>query len=278
MIYFYKDYKIMKKHIQYAALLLAIAAANPIYAESIEQFNYNYYTKICTGIIACADDVSIAENLQLSKITGVESCVSFFTKRDDPQKWLLASTQKSVMFQPNNTESCLTAITALSCKALGRRLAKPAAIKGCENVFVGTIDDFESCSLHLECKSSDAQCYGTCERPRPLQCGDSLCNDQEFCDTQNNSCQIVKAVGESCSNFSECENSNCADGICKAPRPVVKPGGQCGKDYGHICSIGEFCDENNCVPYRKKGESCSTDYEQFKECEAPFECMENKCG
>ena len=266
----------IKKTIKCVAVLLVIVTLNSASAESIEQFNHDFYTQICTSLIACADDVGIAETFQLTKITNVESCVLVLGKRDKPENWQQTLAKKMVVFDPKASQICLTSITELSCKELGKRRAKPAGIKGCENVIVGTIDDNAQCSSHLACKSSNASCYGTCMTPRLLSCGDDLCTSTEYCDTEKNACFALKKNGETCLNFSECEDG-CYNGTCKAPPPVVKPGGQCGNDYGHICSIGEFCAEDQCTPFRKKGQSCSADYNQFKECEAPLDCQDDKC-
>lgn len=268
----------IKKYLNAAilALSLLVVVANSVQAEPIEQFNHDYYTQLCESMVACSGNVAIAENFQLSKITGIESCVAVFTQKDGPQKWQDTIAQKTAVFQPKASKACLSSITEMSCKQLSQRLAKPAAIKGCEDVIVGTVADSAQCSSSMACTSSDASCYGTCERPRPLQCGDDICTGAEYCDTEKNACFSLKKNGQSCNNFSECEDG-CADGICKAPLPVVELGGKCGNENGYICSIGEFCAEDQCTPFQGKGDSCSTEYDQFKQCEAPFDCQDNKC-
>jgi len=213
--------------INYSLLLIlfgySIVSYGQTNSQTIEEFHNNYYTQICQGILACSNDVGIAESLQYQKITNL------------------------------------------------------AQIAGCQDVILGTIEDTAQCNSSLECKSNNASCYGTCEVPRPLQCGDEICGAYEYCDTNNNSCETLKENGGSCNNFSECLDKNCSEGLCVATPPVIELGGQCGNGIGHICSLGEFCAEDKCTPFKKKGESCSENYEDFMECEAPLNCQNNMC-
>jgi len=259
-------------------LMLAFTSLISVDANTLEQFHQDYYTQICKGAIACSSDIGVAENLQLTKITSLDSCVAYFSNQDNVKEWLDTVNQKNAIFQAGESKACLDSIADSSCKELRRRLAKPAAIKGCENVIVGTLEEGTQCTMSLECKLSDASCYGTCQTPPALQCGEAFCSTDEYCDTQANSCNALKETGAVCSNFSECKNNNCVDGVCTALRPIVKPRGQCGGDFGHICSIGEFCGDSQCTPFRKKGERCSADYKQYAECEAPLECLDSICN
>lgn len=94
----------IKIYINSLAVVLIMVALNSAHAEnsadteSIEQFNHSYYSQICEGVITCSDNVGIAENLQLAKITNVELCVVIFRKRDGPKKWQDTITQKTTAF------------------------------------------------------------------------------------------------------------------------------------------------------------------------------------
>ena len=267
----------MYKYLACMAIVLFSAAACQTQAESIEQFYSDYYAQICTGIIACADDVAVAENLQYTRVTNVEACILAFTKnRDQPEKWKDVIDQKGARFEPKASQACLTAVRETSCKTLIRGLARPTVIKGCEGVISGAVENKAQCSSNLECKSSAASCVGTCEEPGPLLCGEDLCNSAEYCDFENKTCATPKQIGATCSNRSECEDS-CIKGICQLPLPVVQPGGYCGKGTSRICSIGEYCPNDQCTPFRNEGQSCSAEYDEAMLCEAPLDCQKGKC-
>lgn len=268
---------VMCKLLAYVPLLAFSVAAGQARAESIEQFNHSYYTQVCEGIIACSDDVRIAESMQYMRITNVQACVSMFTERDQPKQWNTALTQKTVRFNPASSEACLSAVSEASCATLSGRLARPAVIKGCEAVIVGAVENLAKCDSSLECKSNAASCVGTCEEPRPLLCGEDLCNSSEYCDFENKTCAAPKKLGAACANSTECQNS-CISGTCQLPRPVVKPGGLCGKGTSRICSIGEYCINDQCTPFREEGQSCSAEYDESALCKAPFDCLEGKCS
>ena len=277
--------KMISSKINYSLLLILFGYSIVSYgqtnsqtnSQTIEEFHNNYYTQICQGILACSNDVGIAESLQYQKITNLEACVVVLSQKDSAQAWAEVITQKTAIYQAENTQACLTSITDMSCSELERRLVKPAQIAGCQDVVLGTIENTAQCNSSLECKSNNASCYGTCEVPRPLQCGDEICGASEYCDTNNNRCETLKETGGSCNNFSECLDHSCSEGLCVAPPPVIELGGQCGNGIGHICSLGEFCAEDKCTPFKKKGESCSENYEDFMECEAPLNCQNNMC-
>lgn len=262
--------------IKYSLLLLFFNYSIVSHAQTIEEFHNNYYTKICQGILACSNDVGIAESLQYQKITNLAACVTVLSSRDLPQSWADLITHKTATYQAKDAQACLTSIDDLTCVELSSRLIKPAQFVGCQGVILGTIENTEQCTSSLECKSSNASCYGTCEVPRLLQCGEQLCGAAEYCDTENNSCNALKENGQACNNFSECKN-DCSEGFCAAPLPVVSQGGQCGDGYGHICSIGEFCADDKCTPFKTEGENCSTDYDDFMECAAPLNCQDGMC-
>lgn len=266
----------MYKYLAYVILVAFCAVTGQVRAESIEQFHHDYYTQICKGIISCSDNVGIAEGLQYMRVTNVKACVLMFTERDQPAQWKNAFTQKTVRFEPKSRQACLTAVSEASCETLDSRLARPAVIKGCEDVLVGSVENRAQCDSSLECKSNAASCVGTCEEPGLLLCGEDSCTSAEYCDFENKTCATPKKIGAACANFSECEDQ-CDKGICRASRPVVEPGGQCGKGTSKICSIGEYCPNDECTPFRKKGQSCSAEYEEAMLCEAPFACQKGKC-
>lgn len=268
----------MYKYLTFMVLIVLGAAACQTRAESIEQFYHDYHTQLCTGIIACSDDVAVAENLQYTRVTNVDACVLAFTKnRDQANQWKGVLDQKTARFEPEASQACLTAVSETSCKTLIRGLTRPAVIKGCEGVIVGTVENKAQCDSNLECKSSAASCVGTCEEPGPLLCGEDLCSSAEYCDHENKACATPKKIGATCSNRFECADS-CIKGICQLPRPVVEPGGQCGKGTSKICSIGEYCPDDQCTPFRKKGQTCSLEYDDALLCEAPLDCQEGKCS
>lgn len=271
----------MNNPLKQVMLALLLVSASSVRGESIEQFHQDYYTQMCTSLIACASHVDIADQLQWLRITNVDSCVTVISEEKEAETWREPLTSKKAVFNPNVSKACLNAIAGLSCNevaGLGRNTHNPSFVEGCEEVIVGKIENSQKCSSDLECKSKDAGCYDTCEPPATLNpCGDDACSvATEFCQYETQICSAYKDIGEACLRSSECKDE-CSAGFCKAPLPVVKPGGQCGKDFGRTCSIGEFCAEAQCTPFRKKSENCSTEDKQFKWCEALLVCEENKC-
>jgi len=227
----------------FIVLSINSASAN----QAIEQFGNEYFTEVCKRFIACGNDPGVAEIASMAHIKDVQSCVTAMTSRDNPQKWSEVLALKKLKFDPKTKATCFASIAKMPCKLMAFGVKKPAAIKGCESVITGVVADFESCSTHLECKSSDAVCSGgKCEKPRPLLCGEELCGSNQACDYKSQRCISPKKTGQSCTNFSECLSSNCVGGQCVAGAVVAKPGGSCEVN---ICPLGEQCDGKNCKPY-----------------------------
>ena len=215
--------------------------------QTIEEFGSEYFTEVCKRFIACADDAGVAEMAALARIKDVQSCVTAMITRDNPKNWRGVLDLKQVKFDPKTKAACFAGIKQMSCKSMAFGVRKPAGIKGCESVITGVVADLASCKTHLECKSSDASCSGgKCEKPRPLLCGEEECGSKQVCDYKAQRCTSPKAIGQSCTNFSECDSSNCSDGICTAGAKVAKSGGSCEIN---VCPLGEQCDGKKCKPY-----------------------------
>jgi len=229
------------------SVLMVLSFNNVSANQSIEEFGNEYFTEVCKRFIACADDTGVAEMASMAHIKDVKSCVTAMTARDNPQKWREVLDLKQVTFDPTTKAACFAGIAKMSCKSMAFGVKKPAGIKGCESVITGVVADFKNCKTHLECKSSDAACYGgKCEKPRPLLCGEDLCGSDQVCDFKAQHCTAPKEIGQSCTNFSECESRNCSDGICAAGATVAKSGGSCEIN---VCPLGEACDGKLCKPY-----------------------------
>jgi hypothetical protein len=228
--------------------LIIVLSFNITHAnQTIEQFGNEYFTEVCKRFIACSNDPGVAEMASMARIKDVKSCVTAMTRRDNPQKWSAVLDLKRVTFDSKTKAACFAGIAKMSCKSMAFGVRKPAEINGCESVITGVVADFESCKTHLECKSSDASCSGgKCEKPRPLLCGDEECTANQTCDFNAQRCISPKQVGQSCTNFSECETSSCVDGKCMKGAVVAKPGGSCEIN---ICPLGEECDGKTCKAY-----------------------------
>jgi hypothetical protein len=221
--------------------------------ETIEQFNKDYYTQICKKLVVCQTSYPVAETLMLMQIKDTDDCVKKLSSRDSAQKWEASLTGKQITFNAQNVPACLASISELTCETIAKRVLKPSGIKGCEKVIEGTILDFKKCASHLECSNSQAACYDTCQPPRPLQCGEELCNASQYCDTVQNKCFSPKAVGEKCANFSQCQTRNCTDGTCRDFPDVIKAGAPCGRDLSNVCAMGHWCsdDLHKCIPFER---------------------------
>ena len=220
---------------------------------NIEKFNQDYYTQICKKLVACKTSYSVAETLMMMQVKDVNDCVKKLSSRDSAKAWKSSLDSKQISFNAKNAPACLTAIPELTCETIAKRVLKPSGIKGCEKVIEGTVLDFKKCASHLECSNVQAACYDTCQPPRPLACGEELCNASQYCDTVQKKCFLPKPVGAKCANFSQCETRNCVDGKCEKLPDVIKAGAPCGRDLSNVCAMGHWCsdDLHKCIPFER---------------------------
>lgn len=233
----------------YLVGLMMIFSIASVYADqTIEQSHQEFYTQVCQRFIACADHPHVAEMASLAHIKDVESCMAIMTRRDTAQQWKALFDTGRITYNPEMRSGCSAQLSTLSCKTIANGIQKPSAIDGCEQFIDGTVAIDAACSSQMECKAAGTVCSGTCQKPLLLECGDELCTANQACEFKTLHCIAPKKVGESCTNFSECETSSCTgEGRCGALATVSKPGGSC--EGGFVCSIGEECEGKVCKPF-----------------------------
>ncbi len=230
-----------------ASLVLVLGVSNIYANETIEKSYQEFYTQVCERFIACGNHSDVAEMASLARIKDVKSCMEKMMKRDNARQWKTLLAEKRISYNTKMKSACFSKISTLSCKIISNGIQKPSAIKGCEPFIDGMAEIGASCSKQMECKAAGVVCAGTCQKPPLLECGAELCTEVQACDSKALKCISPKKVGQSCTNFSECESSNCSDGVCGAGAIVSKPGGSCEGHY--VCPLGEECDGKICKPY-----------------------------
>lgn len=236
----------MKTYLVGLMMILGIASA---YADqAIEQSHQEFYTQVCQRFIACGDHPHVAEMASLAHVKDVESCIAIMTRRDNAQQWRTLFDEERITYNPEKKSECFAQLSTLSCKTIANGIQKPSAIDGCARFIDGSVAIDALCSTQMECKAAGTVCSGTCQKPPLLECGDERCTGGQACDSKTLQCIAPRKVGESCTNFSECETSSCTgEGKCGALATVSKPGGSC--EGGFVCSIGEECEGKICRPY-----------------------------
>lgn len=169
-------------------------------------------------------------------------------------------------FDAKAAQRCVDALEAEECTE---------ADIACEEILVGRVPIGEACRDSSECAgsaycSSDLDCPGTCV----AQGGpgdDCTLFDYDACEvgldcvledgSDYGVCGRLKANGESCEYYDECQSYNCEatdDGYRCAdfPEEFTKgPGEPC--DYDEDCELGLYCPQGSCTPAAALGEACS---------------------
>ncbi|MGM0556454.1 MAG: hypothetical protein ACQEVA_08775 [Myxococcota bacterium] len=229
-----------------------------------------YATAICERAFECGTNPDVVTFMTFGGWETVDDCVTMTLAGGiTPGQAEQAATEGSLALDSCNSQPCLDGISDIECLAVHRafprfRLDHP--VSECPAAFRGQVDSGEDCTATAQCagesvcgrSDSNTDCTGTCQDAGQAgsQCGDIVCDYDQYCETENDICVTKNSAGENCTQNFECPiNSRCEGGTCSQGVSGLDVGDQC--DFRtKLCSPGLGCLEGTCQELVEPGQTC----------------------